>query len=444
MKTLKEKVLAACVAAAALSLLSGCGGWWRSGGPTRAASSPPPAAAPLPADESEGTIRWLEARVKDDPQDFIAHNKLAGYYLARQRETGDASYLELAARAARASLAVIPPDQNPGALAALAQSENALHDFAAAREHALELVRIAPDKSYSFQTLGDALLELGDYKGAGEAFARMRNTGGESAGAESRLARLAFLKGDTGGALRRMTKALSLAAEQTPPNRETVAWCRWQLGELAFSEGDYATAEGHYRDALTTFPDYRHALASLGRARAAQGDLSGAIEQYERAVKVIPDPAYLAALGDLYRLAGREREAAAQFSLVEQIARASARNGALYNRQLALFYADHDLKAEEAYALAKREYEVRRDIYGADALAWAALKAGKVQEARAAMAEALRLGTRDARLLYHAGMIERAAGDRAAGDGHLKRALALNPRFDPLQSALARKALESQ
>ena len=71
-------------------------------------------------------------------------------------------------------------------------------------------------------------------------------------------------------------------------------------------------------------------------------------------------------------------------------------NGTLYNRQLALFYADHDLKPNEAYANAAKEYTVRRDIYGADALAWAALKAGKLDEAQAAIKDAMRLNTDDA------------------------------------------------
>ncbi len=100
------------------------------------------------------------------------------------------------------------------------------------------------------------------------------------------------------------------------------------------------------------------------------------------------------------------------------------------------------MKAEEAYASAAKEYEMRRDIYGADALAWTALKAGKLSEAQAAIKEALRMGTQDARLFYHAGMIARAAGDRAVAREHLKRALALNPQFDPLQSIIARKALD--
>ena len=226
------------------------------------------------------------------------------------------------------------------------------------------------------------------------------------------------------------------------PNTETISWCHWQLGETAFAIGDYASAERHYRDALTALPDYFRALASLGRVRAAQADLAGAIERYEQAVRIIPDPQFVAALGDLYKLSGREKDAASQYSLVEKIGRLNELNGVLYNRQLALFYSDHALKPEEGYANALREYEVRRDIYGADAVAWSALKAGKITEAQSAIKEALRLGTKDARLFYHAGMIAQAAGDRSGARDYLRRALTLNPQFDPLQAPIARKALE--
>jgi tetratricopeptide (TPR) repeat protein len=155
----------------------------------------------------------------------------------------------------------------------------------------------------------------------------------------------------------------------------------------------------------------------------------------------LPDPAAVAALGDLLQIAGRKKEAEAQYALCEQAAKIGAAGGQLYNRQIALFYADHDLKPGEAYQLAKREYETRRDVYGADALAWAALKAGKIDEARQAAKDALRLGTQDAKLFYHAGMVARAAGDIAAAQEYLRLALKLSPRFDPRQSQVAKQAL---
>ena len=93
---------------------------------------------------------------------------------------------------------------------------------------------------------------------------------------------------------------------------------------------------------------------------------------------------------------------------MEQIGHLSALNGTRYNRQLALFYADHDQKPDEAFTDAYREYQDRRDIYGADALAWTALKAHKLGEAQEAISAALRLSTRDAKLYYHAGMVAAA------------------------------------
>jgi hypothetical protein len=57
------------------------------------------------------------------------------------------------------------------------------------------------------------------------------------------------------------------------------------------------------------------------------------------------------------------------------------------------------------------------------------------------MGEALRLSTPDARLLYHAGMIAAANGNRQLSRDYLKRSLALCPKFDPLQAPIASKAL---
>lgn len=408
-----------------------------------------PPASPIPSDEQANlqTILYLEQRTKTDPEDFIAQNKLAGYYLQRVRETGDLTYLKLAQHASQSSSTTLPPEHNLDGLAQLTQVELTSHDFLAAKNHALQLIELQPDKSIPRQMLGDAMLELGEYDEARKAYWLMEQFGGiqglTRVAAEQRIARLALLRGEPESATEHFTKALRLALAMPAPQRETVAWCRWQLGETAFLTGDYATAERHYRDALTTFPNYFRALASLGRVRAARGDLSGAAEQYQKAINIFPDPSYVAVLGDIYDLLGRKQDAAAQHRLVEAIAHLNVMAGNLYNRQEALFYADHDIKPEKAYENAVKEYEVRKDIYGADAVAWTALKAGKVAEAQTAIKEALKLGTLDSKLLYHAGMIDKAAGDRAGAAQFLKQALDLSPEFDPLQARIARKTLQT-
>jgi len=393
-----------------------------------------------PASATIKAIRVLEQRVGDDPENFAVQNMLAGYYLKQVKQSGDHAYLAPAAAAARASLAAVPAERNHGGLAALALTEAASHQFVAARDHAQRLVALAPDKLYPYEILGDALLELGQYEEAAAAYGRVERMGGASTSILTRLGRLALLNGRTVDARSRFEQSLALALDDATVAEDVIAWCHWQLGDTAFSTGEYATAERHYHDALTTTPDFLPALTALGRVRAARGDLTAAIAAYERAIGIDPMPVFVAALGDLYTLAGRHAEAAEQYASILEGAR-NELDAKLDNRQLVMFYADHDLKGDEAYRLAAAEYRTRRDIYGADAAAWTALKAGKIAEAQAAIADALRLGTQDARLLYHAGMIARAADAKTTGKAYLKRALALNPEFDPLQAKIARAAL---
>lgn len=391
------------------------------------------------------TIRFLENRVKNDPEDFIAHNKLAVEYLQRLRETGNEEFLELAARAARTSLEILPAEQNREGLALLARVEFSSHNFSAAREHALQLINLEPNKSFPYQILGDALLELGEYEEAKNAFRQMEKFGGLQAmtkvAIEQRLARLLLLYGDNPGAMRHFSNALKIALAMSEPPSETVAWCKWQLGETVFAEGDYKSAEKYFHDALKAFPEHIPTIAALGKVRAAQGDLKGAIEQYEKAFRIKPDTAFAAVLSDLYKLSGREEDSKRQYEAVEKYSHLGEPNGKPFDRDLALFYANHDWKMEEAYNLAVKEYEHRRDIYGADAIAWTALKAGKLTEAQKAIKKALRLGTLDAQIFYHAGMIENAAGNKPEAKRWLEKALKLNPSFDLLQAKIAKDVL---
>jgi tetratricopeptide (TPR) repeat protein len=107
----------------------------------------------------------------------------------------------------------------------------------------------------------------------------------------------------------------------------------------------------------------------------------------------------------------------------------------------AVFLADHDTRLDEALELARRERAARADIYTCDALAWALFKKGRLREAEAAAKEALRLGTRDAQIHYHAGMIYHGLGDGRAAAKHLRLALDINPAFDVLQAGVAQDTL---
>lgn len=91
-------------------------------------------------------------------------------------------------------------------------------------------------------------------------------------------------------------------------------------------------------------------------------------------------------------------------------------------RQLALFYADHDRKLDEAVKLVEVEAAQRQDIYTSDALAWVYDKMGRFPEAWQAMEQALRLGTKDASLFFHAGMISQRLGEQEKAKSYLQQA----------------------
>ena len=216
----------------------------------------------------------------------------------------------------------------------------------------------------------------------------------------------------------------------------------FSLAKSFFLPEKQALAENAYLAALEYCPGYYRALGGLAKVGAAQGRYLDAIKLYNQAIAKVPYPEYAAALGDIYRQLGQLDNAKKQYDLVEFIAYLSQVNRQIHNRDLALFYADHDLKLPESLALAQNELEVRRDIYTWDVLAWSLFKNGKFREANEAISHALEQGTKDPQLFFHAGMIYEKLGDSLKAQEFLRRALATNPNFHIAYAETARQTLD--
>jgi tetratricopeptide (TPR) repeat protein len=108
---------------------------------------------------------------------------------------------------------------------------------------------------------------------------------------------------------------------------------------------------------------------------------------------------------------------------------------------VAHYYADHDRNIGAALAMMERERDNRQDINTYDTLAWVYYKAGRLNDAQKAIQQALRLGTQDALLWYHAGMIAHGLGEFDTAQAQLRRALDINPYFSPLHARRARLTL---
>ena len=100
---------------------------------------------------------------------------------------------------------------------------------------------------------------------------------------------------------------------------------------------------------------------------------------------------------------------------------------------LARFLAERGRKISDAVALAEEAAAKRRDVHTMDALAWAYFKSGRLEDARRASDQAIRTGTRDGRILYHAATIRRMTGDNAGAQSLLDRAAAPLPDVTLIQ-----------
>lgn len=394
-------------------------------------TAPPPAPVEL---SDARSIGQLQDRLRANPEDTEAYALLGLALLQRVRETGDQS---LYGQADAALTEALKRDQNHlDALIGRGSLALALHDFSAALGYGEQARDINPYRGQVYGIIGDALVELGRYDEANAAFQQMVDTRPELA-SYSRVSYIRELYGDTAGAI----EAMRLAVEAGAPGTENTLWTLVQLGHLYFNSGDLASAEQVYRAATELRPDYVYAQAGQARAEAARGQMAEAITRYEQIVARLPLPEFVVALGDLYSASGQPAQAKTQYDLARAMQRLSASAGMNVDLELALFEADRGDDPARALELARAAYVIRPGIYGADTLAWALYKAGQVEEAQRYSAEALRLGTRDATLHYHAGMIARAAGDSAAAREHLATALEINPHFSIVHAEEARAVL---
>jgi len=249
------------------------------------------------------------------------------------------------------------------------------------------------------------------------------------------------MNGQPAAALTQLERARDAAANNFDIPCENLAWFCMRVGDLQAALGRVQPAEQSYHEALTLFPNDQRTLTALTRLSAARGDWEATLFWGRKAANIVPTPEVVALLGDAYRAQGKTQEAEAQVALLETMHHLDKAQGGAYDRQRALYLADHDRGLDEALQLARKELTVRHDIYAYDTLAWVCCKKGLYAEAQKAIDVALARNQKDAKLLYHAGMIAAKRGDKTKAKQYLTQALAINAYFLPLAPTQARSVL---
>ena len=219
--------------------------------------------------------------------------------------------------------------------------------------------------------------------------------------------------------------------------------CLFNLGLIAERQGDTAAAEKLFQEVLQYNPDYSDALLELANLRVQQKKLPEAAELLRRFVRVSHNPAT-----GYYKLAMVERSlhqtAAADRDLtVFQTLSKNAPAGA-YPYEHLFDYLDTRSKlapgARDQMDIAELNDEIKKhpdqpeDLY---LLAEAYLKAGKLDEARSAIAQLDKLSTGDYRTLTGVGVLLARYHLYDEAIQHFQAALQANPDSDEVKFDLA-------
>lgn len=379
----------------------------------------------------EREISRLQKRLRHAPaaDDWVL---LGQAWIQKARRSADPG-LTLGAEGA----SIVALSMVPGHLGALGLRTLVLldqHRFADARQQANAILGRDGGNLLALAVLSDASLEMGDVAASRDAAQRLVDLKPGLA-SYGRAAHLRWLTGDVQGA--KLLYARAIEAGRGARDPEPLAWMVVQAAGVFWNEGDLDGALAGAREALGLVPGYAPALVLEARCRLARGDEASAVRLLELAQKARPlfETGWL--LADARRQSGdawgAERDE-------ERLVRQGRQSDPL---MLGLFLASRRRDLPEALRLLEAEHRARPGVAVEDARAWALFRAGRLAEARSAIDRATAPGTPEPRLLYHAGAIRMAQGELDAGGALVRRALDLNPAFDPVASAEARALLAS-
>ncbi len=339
---------------------------------------------------AEGIARAQE-HLRAVPGDYVTWAALGSAYLERARVTADPTYYPKADGALRRSLKLRPAG-NPAALVGLGALANSRHEFATASDLAHRALRIDPYSADAYGVLADAQTQLGYAPAATDAVQHMLDLRPGLA-AYARASYDLEQRGRLGDAAALMRRALGDAAGPAD-----IAFCRYQLGELAWRTGRLDDAETEYAAGQAADPAYLPLLAGQARVDAARMQTDAALAEYAEFTARYPSFGYLMEYANLLRATGQPRRADQQ--------------------------------------LARRHFA---DV--ADTLGWALHQSGADADAISYAREADALGARNPGYLFHLGIIELSLGRSGDAGRDLSAALALNPHFSPLDAPVATVAL---
>ena len=392
-------------------------------------------------------VQWNEGRVQRDPKGAIEWSQLSAAYLTLARQNDDNTYALKAETAARKSLE-LRRRNNSNAAVRLAKAILEQHRFTQALKECDDALTINPFDTGARELHCEILVELGRYDEAWKEFAKygLSNSGLNGCVLKARMLEI---DGRTDIAQAYLQNAVHEADSNWDMSREADAWFHFKYGSLLANVGKVGDARDQFQIAVDTNPGDFKSMGALAKLAASSGDLNSAKQWAEKSIAICPSVEVASLLEDIAS-SNADREAAARdATLVDKIfhpemyrfletgqAQTSAKPHT-HDRLYAMYCADHKKNLPDALIAAQKDLKARQDIYAYDAIAWVLHQMGKDRNALPYSQKALARGTRDAKMLYHAGLIDASLGRSKDARKLLTQVIAVNPNFQFGQQEVA-------
>ena len=323
--------------------------------PAVAAVVPAPAATAAPARRRRlagghhRRVAKLQATLRSSPTTSQSLDLLGlAYQQARARDRRPRLLHEVRAGAAAArSRSRRTTSLATSGLGSLALSR---HRFGEALVLGRRARAISPTTARNYGVIGDALVELGRYRGRFHAFDTMAALR-PSLSSYARVAHARELLGDVPG---RDRGDEARGRRLARPGRGRGLDARAARQDLLVGRPLSRRRPRRTATRSASSPATRFALDALARAQAAKGDVPRRDrDRAGRPSNRIPLPQYVSMLGDLYRVTGQPAQARRQYALIGVIERLLVANGVKTDLETALFDVDHGIRLRSALALAR-------------------------------------------------------------------------------------------
>lgn len=386
---------------------------------------------------AQKAVEFYREAIRKKPEIVKNYVDLAQIYIQEARITAlHHEYFPKAEVLLNKAIEIDPSDFN--AIITKASMLATLHQFGEAKQLTQKAISLNPYNAFAYGVLCDTHVELGEYDEAVKASDKMLSMRPDLR-SYARASYLREIHGDNEGAAR----AMQMAGESGVFGQENRAWAFYNLGKLYVNQGVLDTAEFIFKGILQERPKYAYAMAGLAQVRCAQNKYDEAVQLLKTAWETTPEHSFMEELANIYRATGKTGLANEAIELVMKEFSDHTQEGWNVDKEFAAFCANHDIHLDEALERARNEYNRRpNNIEALDTFAWTLYKNGNAAEAIPYIQRAMRLGTKNPAMIYHAGMIYLGTDNKSKALELLRSAVAINPYINVLYSAPARRALD--